>query len=207
MKRLALFLPLLLIPGQANAAGLAVAVPTIISISKLIFLALGAVSIFRIVLAASSGQPISKNLWGSLVATLFPSIILTILDYMANLSPSQQIAGATHSGGRPFLEYVMAQTGLLTSTRVYHWLQNHGLEVAAVFGAGTAAFVAAWAGDGWQKFRSWAWVSGLTLVIFWPGWTMKVADSTQAVIQASGGTVQFHNIPAGQNPKSKIAGW
>jgi len=188
--RLALFLPLFFLPFQADAAGLAEAVPTVISISKLIFLVLGAVSIFRIVLASSGGQPITKNLWSALVATLFPSIVLTILDYMLNLSPSQQIAGATHSGGRPFLEYVMAQTGLLTSTRVYHWLQNRGLEVAVVFGAGTAAFVISWAGDGWQKFRSWAWTAGLILVIFWPGWTMRVANSNQAVIQAQGGQVQ-----------------
>jgi len=204
MMRLALFLPLMLIPGQADAAGLDQAVPTIISISKLIFLTLGAVSIWRVVMAASHGQPITKNLWGALVATLFPSIVLTILDYMVTLSPSSQIAGATHSGARPWLELVMTQSGLLVSTRVYHWLAAHGLQVAGVFAAGTAAFVSAWAGGGWEKFRSWAWVSGLILVVFWPGWTMKVANSTQAVIQSHGGQVQnFKNIQAGQNPKSQ----
>jgi len=204
MMRLALFLPLLLLPLDAHAAGLADAVATTISISKLIFLVLGAVSIWRVVMAASHGQPISKNLWGALVATLFPAIALSILDYMATLSPSSPVAGATHSGGRPWLEFVLSQVGILTSTRVYHWLQGHGLEVAGVFAAGTSAFVMAWAGGGWEKFRSWAWVSGLILVIFWPGWTHKVANSTQAVMQANGAQVQnFKNIQAGQNPKSQ----
>jgi len=204
MMLLALFLPLLLLPNPAYAAGLDVAIPTIISISKLIFLALGAVSIFRVVLAASSGQPITKNLWGALVATLFPALALTVLDYMATLSPTTSAAGATHAGGRPWLEYVLAQTGLLTSTRVYHWLVSRGLEVAGVFAAGASAFVIAWAGDGWQKFRSWAWVSGLILIIFWPGWTMRVANSSQAVMQANGAQIQnFKNIQAGAGPKSQ----
>jgi len=202
--RLALFLPLMLMPGQADAAGLAVAVATTISIAKWLFLILGVASMARVVLAASNGESITKSLWVPVAATLVPTVIFAFLGHLNSLNPTPLPVGATHVGGRPWLEYVLSQVGLLNSTRVYVWIKSHGLEVATVLIASAVAFSMAWARGDWASFRRWILVSGMILAVFWPGWTHRAANSTQAVIQSHGGSIQtFQNIPAGQTPKSQ----
>lgn len=185
MLKFSFVLLVLLAPQTAMAGGFEDAMATSIYYAKWVFLVVGCALILRAAIKSSRGESTSKTINFTLIIAILPSLILWLVDAFW-----QSKTGAVSywgSGGRPMLEYYLAQTGLLSANELAQW-KPFGLLIIAIFMASAAAVsVKASAADSddqmGQTWKNWLVPSVLIFVIFNPSITTPSAGTSGAVMQ------------------------
>lgn len=201
MLKFSFVLLVLLDPQTAMAGGFEDAMETSIYYAKWVFLVVGCVLILRAAIKSSRAESTSKTINFTLIIAILPSLILWLIDAFW-----QSQTGAVSywgSGGRPMLEYYLAQTGLLASNELAQW-KPFGLLIIAIFMASAAAVsVKASAADSddqmGQTWKNWLVPSVLIFVIFNPSITTPSAGTSGAVMQKIMGSK--NPLPTASTPR------
>jgi len=112
-----------------------------------------------------------------------PSVFLSIWDH---LPAGATAPGAAFSGGRAYLENMLANVGLLNASALWATSWFSLLFLAVFLGSLSIVFLKALgAGDdqGWQSIKQYFTTSVLILVIFFPGWTQPGAATSGDVLR------------------------
>jgi len=169
MKRLAALLPFLLVPELAHAGELNDVLATVISYSKWVFILIGMALILRIAIRASQGQPTGPALRLAAGMTLAPGLILAVLGQAGRTGFS---AGPVAAGGRSYVEFMLAQAGLLSSSLLASWTTYNLILVAVVFGAAGATAIRAHGqateDQAIQTWKGWIFPTVLIFAVFNP---------------------------------------
>ncbi len=174
-----------LIPNVAMAGGFEDGLATSIYYAKWVFLVVGCALILRAAIKSSRGESTSKTINFTLVIAILPSLILWLVDAFW-----QSKTGASSywgSGGRPMLEYYLAQAGLLSANELAQW-RPFGLLIIATFMISSVAVAikasAAESDDQMgQIWKNWLIPAVLIFVIFNPSVKTSSPGTSGAVMQ------------------------
>ena len=179
-----------LVPQTAVADGFEDGLATTIYYSKWVFLMVGCGLILRATIKSSRGESTSRTTHFTLIIAILPSLILWLVDaFWQSKTASSSFWG---SGGRPMLEYYLAQAGLLSANELAQW-KPFGLLIITIFMASAAsvsikASAAASEEQMGQGWKDWLIPSVLIFVIFNPSMTTSSPSTSGAVMKKIMGT-------------------
>jgi len=158
---------------------------TSIYYSKWVFLIAGMVLILRAAIKSSRGESTSKTTNMTIIIALLPSLILWLID--AFWQSNQGVASYWGGGGRPMVEYFLAQSGLLSANALAQW-RPFGLLVVAIFMSSAAAVAikasAAESDDQMvQMWKGWLAPAVLIFLVLNPSITTSSPGTSGAVMQ------------------------
>lgn len=190
---------LLFFPELANAGPLADTAATVIAYSKLFLLVAGVLLVVRVGWQHLHDLKTEKTWLMLIYIVAAPSIIVVIV---SRLPSSSYSVGQVAAGGRPWVEYTLAQVGLLAANALASWGTYQFLIMAVFFGGMAVTAIKARSMTEDQAVAAWSsWLvpSLLLLAVFWPGWTTNGPTTQGDVIARMGGQPQVAatNTPAG----------
>jgi len=208
---LTLTLPaLLLLPDAAWAAGadpLGDISATLIAYSKVALMVGGLGLVVRLVFQSNQGRDTSSTWWLLIASIILPAILLAV---WSHLPDSEARGSAIASGSRSYLEAFLADAGLLNANQLGAW-QGYRLALLSVLFASLAGvLIKASSMDEAQAVaavKGWAVPTVLIVAIFWPGWTIPGAATSESVVarlQGQGGQTQTQPVPFSMSESDQI---
>ncbi len=185
-----IFLVALFAPALAQAGELENVALTIISYSKWVFMLVGAACILAAARRKAEGTIASKALYSAAFMAVIASVVTSIIDVGAG-------GRAASPGGRAYIEYMMAQQGLLSARLIASWKMIDLLTVVVFLGSIASLALRGKPEEAGERIMPWFVTAFLIYGAFYPNFTASGQVTSIEVVQKIGGKAQSGDVPYG----------